>query len=139
MALAKDEEQILHIHIDEDAEEKNCILNEVRSTKVVKRSIEKEKEDIQNKISRHLKDINSPTKIQIIKNILAPLSPTLAAVNSSSNSFTSTTSCIRIPHNKKITPQRSLFSTKKKSCKKTKSLTRPAEDDTLNLLFMPNK
>lgn len=134
MALVDNEERMLHIDID--IEEKNCILNEVRSTKVVKRSIEKEKEEIQNKIARHLKDINSPTKLQIIKNTLASLSPTLAAVNSSSNSFKSS---FMTPHNKKIMPQRALFSTRKKICKKSKTLTRQTTDDTtLNLLFMSN-
>ncbi|XP_044749811.1 uncharacterized protein LOC123310409 [Coccinella septempunctata] len=98
----------------EDTKEKNLILNEVGRKRDLKRSVEKEKEDIRNKIARHLRDIHSPTKLQVIKNILAPLSPTLAAVDSN-NSLPSTS---RIPHNMKIVPQRSLFSTRNKKSKK---------------------
>lgn len=84
MAVAEEGEGTINNNIDEDTEENNCILNEVRNNKAVKRSVEKE--NIQNKIARHLKDISSPTKHGIIKNILPPLSLILAAVNSSSNS-----------------------------------------------------
>lgn len=64
-------------------------------------------------------------EIELIKNIIAPIKPTLDAVRNSSSHLLNTVQ--NVPHNKKIEPQRRLFTTKKSQKKRV--LTAPTTDE----------
>lgn len=78
--------------------------------------LDQEKEVLKKRFISHVDSIQSPTKLRIVKDILAPLSPTLNAVDriKSQHFPTPTLDIAKQPHNVSITAQRRLWSTKKK-------------------------
>lgn len=65
-----------------------------------------------------LDDIKTFDQVEAVRNICAPIRPTLDAMKNSINfAQSSSTGFNNAPHNKKIIPQRRLYSTKKTSKK----------------------
>lgn len=72
---------------------------------------------------KNLESINSVEELEVCKKLTAPIEPTLAAIRSRTqmpNQFPTTLHTHKLPHNKKIIPQRRLYTTKK-TCKKSKT------------------
>jgi hypothetical protein len=73
--------------------------------------------------------ITSMEEVEVLKKMIAPIAPTLTAVRQKNSQIKIKARKILIPHNKKIEPQRRLFSTtKKKRC--TSRLRKPNAEET---------
>lgn len=85
-------------------------------------SFEEEKEKTKQKFLKYFDDLKSPSKLELIKKAMAPISPILAAVSiAGANTRTFPTSSEPCFSRSNITAQRRLFSTKKTSKKEKHS------------------
>lgn len=111
----------LYIHSIPDDGTRNILLE--LGHKIDSHSIENEKIKIMQNLQRQLDKIQSPTKLEIVKRVMALLSPTLAAAkNRVTHELPNLPSR---PPNAKISAQRRLWSTKKKANKPNNSFKRP--------------
>lgn len=93
-------------------------------------SIEERKKKLQDKLSKHLSSINTPTKLEIIEKIMAPISPTVAAATAVNRSETNFHSSHVVNTNKKIAVQRRLWSTKRHKKVPAKSFKKPSAKES---------
>lgn len=78
-----------------------------------------------------LRSAESEEELEALKKIMRPMQPTLAAIRTSRSHLRSKQT--NQPHNKKIQPQRRLFSTKNKPKRKKCVLRKPTTEEQLKL------
>lgn len=120
LVLKGNEKNLLEIDITVlDYKRVNCenILTDLsRNNKSERKSFEEEKQevvDMFHKTKEYLRNINSPSKLKVFKEMLAPILSTINACENKKGSLTFVTqSSTSEPPNKKIKIQRTVLSTK---------------------------
>jgi hypothetical protein len=104
-------------------------LNQAGPVTKTKESLMREKEDLRVSLNNIIDSITSMEEVEVLKKMIAPIAPTLTAVRQKNSQIKIKARKILIPHNKKIEPQRRLFSTKKKK-RCTSRLRKPNAEET---------
>lgn len=117
------------------------LTNVNSNSKVCESSVDIEREKIRTHMNIILDNIQTTSEIEALKKLIAPIEPTLLAVTQQNKSFHENKQSNKVPANKKVTPQRRLYSTKKskkRRIKLKKPLNEEANAIALRLLNQKN-
>lgn len=120
----------MFIYEKETNNEPQAILQQLSKKRRIA-SLDEEKQKIIESVASRVNSIKSPTKLQIVKKIVASISPTLNAAEKNKLDFPTTV--VTHPHNSKIPAQRRLWSTKKRKSQSTDCLKKPSESEMNNM------
>ena len=83
-------------------------------------------------IVQNIYKVQTPHELQAIKTIYPPIEPTLYAIRNSPTILKKET--LLTAHNKKITPQRRLYATRREKKKSNKMLTKPTSQEANRII-----
>lgn len=110
----------------------HCILNELRKNQTFLQ-VDQRKEIIKENFLSMLKSATTMEQVDIFDKAIAPIGPILAGMSStnfSTNCKTPVHAKITVPHNKKILPQRRMFTTKKSKTKRKAKVSKPNSEES---------
>ncbi|XP_050512584.1 uncharacterized protein LOC126888397 [Diabrotica virgifera virgifera] len=122
-----------------DNEERKLIETLISKKKEIGSSLDDKKVQVKAELISIIDSITSNEQLEALQRLMAPIRPTLAAIEKQHIQCTSWKSCHNLPKNKNIPQQRRLYKTKKSNIKKNKILAKPGSEESnriaQNLLY----